>query len=161
MKRILLAVTLAALLFAAPARANDATAPVCTDGLFIRALVDADTYWTKRGYVFAAPATCRTLEDTSGPMAWGEIGGSTVWWVRSYIDQVRAFIASHRREAQRRCLARVFAVAIHERGHNLGFQHSLDPRSVMYFTPAIPPMARRWARQVVAEQFRDKQGHVR
>jgi hypothetical protein len=124
----------------------------------------ADAYWTRRGHRAFCPATLWIYRDSDpntaaiGQMPGCNIGVNRTWlrWVRStqrIADRYggRAWIGgAHptvgRAAIQREALGQVCLNVVHERGHNVGLDHSPDPHSVMYWRADRPPAeCRAWA----------------
>jgi|SRR3954452_2894972 hypothetical protein len=124
----------------------------------------ADAYWARRGLRAACPATLWIYSDTDpntaaiGQMPGCEIGLNRMWlrWVRStqriadrYGRRARIGTAHPivgRAAIQQEVLAQVCLNVVHERGHNVGLDHSSDPRNVMYWRAEHPPPeCRAWA----------------
>lgn len=125
----------------------------------------ADTYWARRGLPAPCPAKLWIYRDSdpntaaAGQMRGCNIGVNRTWllWVRSsqrtadrYGRRARLLGTAHpivgRAAIQQDLLAQVCLNVVHERGHNVGLEHSPDPRSVMYWQADHPPAeCRAWA----------------
>jgi len=124
----------------------------------------ADAYWARRGLRAPCPATLWIYSDSDpntaaiGQMPGCAIGVNRTWlrWVRSTqrtADRYgrrarmgRAHAIVGRAAIQREVLSQVCLNVVHERGHNLGLDHSPDRRSVMYWRADRPPAeCRAWA----------------
>lgn len=137
------------LILAAPAAAelpNQRPATHVYADLLIREAVQAaDQRWHHRGLYPCAGEVYVYDEWKPGADARGEIGGCDVFFDRGYRDDVWQIYSDGRasRIERRPMIAGLCAVATHERGHNLGFDH--DASGVMASPPAIPWQCERWA----------------
>ena len=111
----------------------------------------ADSYWARRGHPVPCPATLWIYSDSDPhTAATGQMPGCNIGFNRTWLLGVRSTqrLADHygrharmgkahpivgRAAIQQELLAQVCLIVIHERGHNLGLDHSPDPHSLMYW----------------------------
>lgn len=124
----------------------------------------ADRYWARRGDPVPCPATLWIYsEGDPDTAATGEMPGCNIGFNRTWLLAVRSTqrVADRygprarmgkahpivgRAAIQQELLAQVCLNVIHERGHNVGLDHSADPHSVMYWNAHHPPSeCRAWA----------------
>lgn len=123
--------------------------PPATDGLLLEAVNVADTYWAGHGRGACAPTVLVYDEWVPRVDARADQPGCRVRFDRTWWTKVRAKLARGGVHRMRRTLTLVCALAIHERGHNLGLSHSHDRRSIMYpVIHARPKACRTWARRL-------------
>ncbi len=124
----------------------------------------ADSYWARRGHPVPCPATLWIYTDSDpNTAATGQMPGCNIGFNRTWLLGVRStqrfadHYGWHARMGkahpivgpaaiQQELLAQVCLNIIHERGHNLGLDHSIDPHSPMYWRADRPPgECRAWA----------------
>ncbi len=152
---------------AAPARHTGA------EGLFRQAVAVADRRWRSMGQApcspvrvgvydaapAAAPATFTgvvAVDAGLGEVATSVLGGCAVWIDRGELDalwQIYRFTPFPYTGLDRRAaLADLCAIAVHERGHNLGLEHI--PGTVMDASYSGQPAAcRAWAQRLVPSRW--------
>lgn len=126
---------LVALVCAAPAAAMQhehapevRNATPATQGFLYAAIAEADAWWTARGYTLP-PARVFIYDEQNPetgllPLAQATIGGSSVYFERRYVAKVEQEMQNGN---MRFALRWVCRIAVHERGHNLGFLHENFP----------------------------------
>lgn len=92
-------------------------------GVFLNAVKEADAFWTSQGYS-QCPAQIGFYAPDGETLAKGDIGGCVVQFNRAYVDEVHDLLEwAWPRMTRRQALTTLCVVAVHERGHNLGFGH--------------------------------------
>jgi hypothetical protein len=154
MPRVIALAALLVALSAAPATAQPATiddlanrAPatrVYGDALLREALVVADRYWRRLGVDAPCEPVVYVYDGEQGAV--GEIGGCAVAFARDFRNATWGEYTNRELSLpdRRRSLRRLCALAAHERGHNLGLQHS-DTGVMSLTARVVPTECRQWA----------------
>lgn len=143
---------LAFLVAASPAAADDpiSNPSVASDGAIYRALDAAEWFWAAKD---AKPCHGGSIfeYDETGPdagkvAARGSVGICGVWFERGYVQRTRDLMRRHPTTA----LAALCYVAIHERGHNLGYVHGQEMWDAM---AGAERFCRQWAARVTNPRY--------
>ncbi len=131
------------------------------DSFLRAAAAEADEWWLSvvgrtppalALYVYTAP-------EGAVEGAYGELGTGNVLVSRSFRNYVwENALARNSLRGRRSALALLWGVIAHERGHNLGFEHSADPGSLMYWhvEANLPARAMAWAARLAPAKRRHK-----
>lgn len=96
---------------------------IAEDGLLYEAVKVADQFWADYDMYPCKGDIYVYDEGVENVVARAHVGGCDVWWSRRYVRDVRRSLARESRMQQRSVLKQLCMIAIHERGHNLGFDH--------------------------------------
>lgn len=148
MRALVLVLTAAAVLAIAPAAeahrrpAARTVAPVTMAEI----VAAADQWWIGLGSTPPCPgaAIIHVEQDDPIHVGWAPPGVCDVYFAPTFVAASLGYVNSRRSVIGRRAvLAGMLAMAMHERGHNLGFDH--DAGGIMNVNPAPPGWAVRWA----------------
>lgn len=103
-----------------------ANASIASDGLLYAAVKQADKWWAAQGEHADCPAVVYTYDesDNTSVLARGDVGGCNVYFERKYVARIRTAISDSFWFARRAAYYHICFVATHERGHNIGYEHS-------------------------------------
>jgi hypothetical protein len=127
---------------------------VHADALLREATVVADIRWRHMGRRGCGPRVMVYDEDAPFVVARGDQNGCQMWFSRRYRDRVWEIYNDRKASFYERAdaLAELCAVAVHERGHNLGLDHHDD--TVMTASATYAPMTREcryWVRYKMSQ----------
>lgn len=146
MRRTILAIALGLSLLAAPSAAQARRpARTVTPVTMAEVVAAADRWWVGLGSIPPCPGEAVIHVQQYDPIhvGWAPPGACDVYFAPTFVTASLGYVNSHRTIVGRRAvLAGMLAVAMHERGHNLGFDHDAG---IMNVNPASPGWAIRWA----------------
>lgn len=118
---------------------------VASDGAIYRALDAAEWFWASKGVRPCHGGLIFEYDEVglAGAAARGAVGACAVWFERGYMRMIRRMM----RRRPVTALASLCYVAVHERGHNLGYIHGQAMWDAMAGTERF---CRQWGARVMS-----------